>query len=231
MIKKTFIYSFKNSIPILISFIPVGLVYGILMQTAGYDFMWSGVCSILVFAGSLQYLMISFFTSDVTFITVAAMALLLNSRHCFYGIPFIKKWKDYGISKYFLIYSLADECFSLHISVDESRNDINPKLAYIFNGILVLGYWAILSVMGGLIGAMITIDTSGIDFALTALFIVITIEQIKSADKKTLPAVIAAISSVAFLSILGPDSFILPSLLATVVCLLLFRPAVERTVI
>ena len=114
--KKAFQYSLRHSIPILISFIPVGLAYGILMQTSGYNWVWTGACSLFIFAGSLQFLAVSFFAGGVSLVTVTVMALLLNSRHIFYGIPFIEQWRQYGPRKLFLIYALPDEAFSLHCS-------------------------------------------------------------------------------------------------------------------
>ena len=226
--KKAFLYSLKHSIPILISFIPVGLAYGILMQTAGYNWVWSGACSLFVFAGSLQFLMVSFFAGGVSLLTVTVMAFLLNSRHVFYGIPFIEKWREYGPWRFFLIYALPDEAFSLHCSNDFDDGDENhKKWTYIFDAMLILVYWLVLSVIGGLIGSLIKFDTSGIDFALTALFIVILINQIKASEGKWMPAVIAAVSSVVCLLILGANNFILPSLLVTVALLLILRGRIE----
>ena len=221
--KKAFLYAFKHSIPILISFIPVGLAYGILMRTSGYDWALTALCCISVFAGSLQFLMIDFFSGTSSLISVTVIALLLNSRHIFYGLPFLDKWKDYGLSKLFLIYSLADESFSLHCSNDfDDGNDINKKWSYLFSGFLVLIYWVLLSIIGSVIGSLITFNTAGIDFALTGLFIVILIEQIKSSTSY-LPAIIASVSSVFCLLVIGPDNFILPSLCITVMALLLLR--------
>ena len=183
--KNAFRYSLKHSIPILIGFIPVGLAYGVLMQANGLNWLWTGASSILIFAGSLQFLAVSFFAGGVSLITVAIMALLLNSRHIFYGIPFIEKWKDYGPWKLFLIYALPDEAFSLHCSNDFDDGDpTHKKWTYIFDALLVLIYWVTLSVLGALIGSLIPFRTDGIDFALTALFIVILLEQLKSAGGK-----------------------------------------------
>ena len=91
--KRAFLYSLKHSIPILISFIPVGLAYGILMQTSGLNWVWTGATCLFVYAGSLQFLMVSFFAGGVSLASVIVMALLLNSRHIFYGVPFIEKWR------------------------------------------------------------------------------------------------------------------------------------------
>ena len=110
--RKTVAYAFHHSIPILIGFFPVGLAYGLLMQQAGYNFLWSGACSLFVLAGSLQFLMVTFFAGGVSLATVAVLALLLNSRHIFYGLSFIDKFRSFGPWRWFLIYSLCDENFA-----------------------------------------------------------------------------------------------------------------------
>ena len=222
-------YSLKHSLPIFISFVPVGLAYGILMQSAGFNWIWSGVSSLFVFAGSLQFLAVSFFAGGVSLITVVVMALLLNSRHIFYGIPFIEQWRKYGLWRLFLIYALPDETFSLHCSNDfDDGNPEDKKWTQIFDAALVLFYWVSLSVLGGLIGSFLKFDTSGIDFALTALFIVILINQMKNAENGRLPALIAAVSSAVCRAIFGADGFILPSLVITVALLFLLRSVIEK---
>lgn len=222
---KTLRYAIKQSFPIFISFIPVGLAYGVLMQNAGYNFIWTGACSLFVMAGSLQYLMVSFFAGGVSLATVAIMALLLNSRHIFYGLSFIEKFRSFGLWKYFLIYSLTDENYSLHCSHDFG-DDINEKWAYVLTALMPILYWIILSIFGALIGTMIPFDTTGIDFALTALFIVILIEQISGADNH-LPALLAFVSGVVCLILFGPSNFILPSLVITVALLTILRSRIE----
>ena len=227
--KNAFRYSLKHSIPILISFIPVGLAYGILMQTSGLNWVWTGACSLFVFAGSLQFLAVSFFAGGVSLLSVMIMALLLNSRHIFYGIPFLEKWKNYGIWKLFLIYALPDEAFSLHCSnTFDDGNEVNKRWTYVFDALLILLYWVSLSIIGALLGSLITFRTDGIDFALTALFIAILIEQLKAAKGRKLPAIIAGVSSIVCLLIFGPGGFILPSLLITVVLLVVLRGRIER---
>lgn len=223
--RKTLHYAVKHSFPIFISFIPVGLAYGVLMQNAGYNFVWTGACSLFVMAGSLQYLMVSFFAGGVSLATVAIMALLLNSRHIFYGLSFIEKFRSFGFWKYFLIYSLTDENYSLHCSHDFD-DDIDEKWAYVLTALMPILYWVVLSILGALIGTLIPFDTTGIDFALTALFIVILIEQMSGADNR-LPALLAFISSIVCLIFFGPSNFILPSLVITVALLTILRSRIE----
>ena len=107
-LKKSFAYALRHSLPIFAGFIPLGLAYGVLMQNAGYNALWTGAVCLFPFSGSLQFLMISFFTGSVSLVTVAVMALLVNSRHIFYGISFIETFRRFGAWKYYLIYTLCD---------------------------------------------------------------------------------------------------------------------------
>ena len=219
---KTVKYAFSHSLPILIGYFPVGIAYGVLMQNLGYGFVWTGACSLFVVAGSLQFLMVTFFAGGVSLLTVAVMALLLNSRHIFYGVPFIEKFRSFGGWKYFLIYSLTDENFSLHCSHDISP-EVNEKWAYVLTTAFTVFYWVSVSVLGALLGSLIPFDTTGIDFALTALFITILLDMMKNAES-LLPAGIAFVSSLLCLVLIGADNFILPSLIVTVAALILMKP-------
>ena len=153
------------------------------------------------------------------------MALLLNSRHIFYGLSFIEKFRSFGNWKYFLIYALTDENYSLHCSHDFGA-EVNEKWAYVLTAFLSIFYWIALSVIGALIGSLLPFDTTGIDFALTALFIVILTEQMLGAQNR-LPALLAFVSSIVCLLIFGPSHFILPSLVITVALLTILRGRIE----
>ena len=220
-LKKSCSYALRHSLPIFAGFLPLGLAYGVLMQNAGYNALWTGATCLFVFAGSLQFLMISFFTGAVSYVTVAVMALLINSRHIFYGISLIEKFRNFGLWKYYLIYSLTDENYSLHCSA-KMEEGMDEKWTYIFTATLTLLYWTVSCVLGSLIGTLITIDMTGVDFALTALFVTILLDQLKDAVSR-LPAVVAMFSSIICLLIFGPDNFILPSLIITVAALTVLR--------
>ncbi len=217
--KKVISYSFRLSIPVLVSFMPLGIAYGILMQASGYGPVITGGTSFFVFAGSLQFLMISLYGGTVSYLTCAVMAAFLNSRHLFYGIPFIDKWKDYGFWKYFLIFSLIDETFPLHLKNDfDDGSERHRMFSYVLTAAFVWSYWVGFSVLGALIGTLISFEIKGIDFAMTALFLVILTEQIKT-GKTAFPAAVAAASSLLCLYVLGPSNFMLPALLLTVIVL------------
>jgi 4-azaleucine resistance transporter AzlC len=217
-LKNSLIYAFRRSIPVMVGYFPVGIAYGILMANLGYSFIWSAFSSLIVYAGSLQMLMVSFLMNNVPIITIVITSLLLNSRHIFYGISFVDKFKKYGFWKVFLIYGMSDENYSLLCSYKE-QDGVNEKWVHIFSAGLIWLYWVLFSSLGGLIGGLITFNTAGIDFALTALFVVILIEQIKGAASK-LPVIIGILSSVLWIAVVGPDQFLLPSLLSAVAVLI-----------
>ena len=223
---KTILYVLKRSIPILIGFFPIGVAYGVLMRSIGYNTLWSSMCSIIVFSGSLQFLMVDFLKNSTPLLTVAVMAALLNSRHLFYGLSFLEKFRPYGAWRLFLAYSMSDEAYSLHCAY-RPQEGVNEKWAYILTGASVPACWLLCTMTGGLLGRLIRFDTTGIDFSLTALFVVILLDQLREAKGK-LPAVIAAASSVGCILIFGADQFILPSLLITVTLLAILRGKIEE---
>ncbi|UWG95903.1 AzlC family ABC transporter permease [Dehalobacter sp. DCM] len=198
------------------------------MQSIGYNALWTGASSTIVLAGSLQFLMTSFFGGGVSISAIILLSLLLNSRHMFYGLSFIQKFNSFGpASKWFLIYSLTDESYSLHCSYKQ-KEGINEKAAFILTSAFVVIYWVFFSVIGAYAGSLITFDTTGIDFSLTALFATILVDQMRT-EKNITPVVIAVISSMVSILVFGTDSFILPSLLITIAALLVFRKLLEPT--
>ena len=217
-LKNSFFYALRRSVPILVGYFPVGIAYGVLMSQLGYHCLWSVFSSSIVYAGALQMLMVSFLATNMPILTVAVTALLLNSRHIFYGISFIEKFKQYGFWKCFLIFTLSDESYSL-LCAYKDTDGVDEKWVHIFSGVLIWLYWVIFSGLGGMIGQLITFNTTGIDFALTALFVVILVEQLEG-KKNLMPAVIGAASSAVWIAIIGADNFLLPSLITTVVVLL-----------
>lgn len=224
--KQTILYAFKRSMPILLGFFPLGIAYGVLMESIGYNFLWSALTSLTVLAGSLQFLMVEFFANGTPLLTVVLLALLLNSRHIFYGLSFVEKFRSFGNgSRLFLIYSLSDESYSLHCA-HKSQEGVNEKWAYIFSAGFVVFYWVLFTTLGGLVGELITFDTTGIDFSLTALFVVILIDQMRGA-KTLLPVAIAVVSGIVCILIFGADNFILPSLIITVAALCVLRARLE----
>ena len=174
--KATVKYSFKVTIPIMASFLVIGTAFGLLLESKGYGWWWAALMSVGIYAGSMQFVTINLITSGASLLTTAVMTLMVNLRHLFYGIAMLEKYKNIGKVKPYVIYALPDETFSLVCSPD-LPDDVDGKkycfLVSLFNQI----YWVTGSIIGGIIGSAITIDTAGIDFAMTALFTVIFVEQ------------------------------------------------------
>ena len=227
-LKNSFVFALRRSLPIMVGFFPVGAAYGILMAQAGYGPLWSALCGVIVLAGSLQMLMVSFFLSQPPLFTVAVTALLINSRHIFYGLSFIEKFREYGPWKYYLIYGMCDENYSLLCSY-RHQEGLDEKWVHIFDTALIWSYWILFSMFGCLAGTLLPFDMTGVDFAMTALFIVILINQLEHCESK-LPAAVSFVSALACLLIFGPDNFLLPSLAATVVALIAFQGRLEGKV-
>lgn len=217
-------YAFVRTLPVLCGYLFLGFAYGVLMRKAGYGPGWSLASSLFVFAGSMQFLMVELLQTGASLLLCAAMTALLNSRHLFYGLSFIEKFRSFGAARHYLIFSLSDETYSVFCSLPAERQtrSVMVKIA-----VLDQFYWTLGGLLGGLLGAVLPFDAAGIDFAMTALFIVILMEQILSA-KSRLPIIIGLASSLVFLLTLGKDVFILPALVVTVAVLLGARKPITR---
>ena len=215
---KTLKYSFLQSVPVLLGYVFLGMAFGILLQQAGYGVIWAFFISLTVYAGSMQFVLVSFLREGTPLGVVAAMTLLINSRHLFYGISFVDKFKRMGRKYFYMIFSLTDETYSLLCALDVPDGVDEKKASYLISA-MNQSYWVTGSVIGAIAGQLIPFDFTGIDFSMTALFTVIFIEQWMG-YKSHFPAIAGIISSIFFLIVLGPDRFILPSLIATVFMLM-----------
>jgi len=222
---KTLRFAFLQSVPVLFGYLFLGTAFGILLQKAGYNFIWAFFTSLTVYAGSLQFVIVTFLSAGAALTTVALMTLFINSRHIFYGLSFIEKFKKTGKAYPYMVFSLTDETYSVLCSL-KVPDDMNEGTVMFLIALLNQSYWIIGSVLGSLIGQMIPFDVTGIDFSMTALFVVIFLEQWKT-SKTHLPALMGFACSIFFLLLLGPDKFLLPSLITTVLLLSLCKPFIE----
>lgn len=213
--------AFKNSLPILFAYIFLGMAFGLLLHQAGFNWPWALLTSVLVYAGSLQFVLVSLLAGGAPLVQVAVMSFLINSRHMFYGLSFIEKFNGMGKVKPYMVHSLTDETYSVLTGVkigDEEDEGSVFFLTSLFNH----SYWVMGSVLGALVGSSLPVELPGIEFSMTALFTVIFTEQWLTM-KNHLPALTGLVSSIVCLLLLGPDHFILPSLAATVAVLMLLK--------
>jgi 4-azaleucine resistance transporter AzlC len=204
--------AFPLTIPVLAGFTFLGIAYGILMNSRGYGLGWTVLMSLLALAGSAQYIAITLLTSVFNPVYALLLTLMVNARHLFYGVSMLDKYRDTGKFKPYLIFGLCDETFSIVCSA-EAPEGINRNWFLFFITLLNHGYWVLGSALGGLLGYMVFFDTEGLDFVLTALFVVIFLGQWKD-RKNRAPAVAGVFCSVLCLVIFGQSNFIIPAMVA-----------------
>lgn len=216
---KTLQFAFKMSLPVLFGYLFLASAFGIMLYETGYNWVWAIIISVLVYAGSGQFLLVSLLASNAGLSDIALMTFFVNSRHIFYGISFIEKFRSYGWRYPFLIFSLTDETYGVNSSFSTVPKGVDEGNARFLIGLFDHMYWIIGSVIGSLAGQLIKIDFTGIDFSMTALFTVIFIEQMR-ASKSKLPGIIGLFCATVCLLIFGANNFMLPSLIITVAILL-----------
>lgn len=214
-------YAFKQSIPIMAGYLVLGMGFGVLLQSKGYGIFWAFIMSAFIYAGSMQFVTIDLLSGGATLIASALMTLMVNARHLFYGISMIDRYKDTKPYKPYLIFALTDETYSLVCS-GEVPEGVNQTKYYFFVSLLDQCYWVIGCIVGNLIGSLISFNSTGIDFAMTSLFLVVFVEQWQS-TKNHLSAIIGVASSIICLLIFGADNFIIPTMISITILLTVLR--------
>lgn len=214
-----FKYALPRTVPVMVGYLFLGAAYGILMKVNGFGFGWVLAMSVMVYAGSLQYVGITLLAGMAHPVYAFLMGLMINARHLFYGISMLGKYKDIKRFKTYMIFALTDETFSV-LCTETVPDSQDREWVYLWIALLDHLYWVAGSVLGVLIGSMITFNTKGLDFALTALFVVIFTDQWKS-QKKHGPALTGVLASVLSIIIWGSSSFIVPAMVIILVALTL----------
>lgn len=224
-VKQHLRYAFYKTIPVLLGYLFLGLAFGLLLQKGGYSFWWALLSSTIIYAGSIQFVLVNFLSGGTSLPVVAVMTLLINSRHAFYGLSFVEKFRSMKTYPY-MVFSLTDETYSLLCST-KIPDSLDEKKVFFLISLLDQCYWVAGSVLGGALGEILPFNMTGIDFAMTALFITIFIDQWRGA-KSHLPALVGLCSSFICLLIFGGSNFILPSLIITVTLLMALRNPIEK---
>ena len=197
------------------------IAYGVLMQTKGYGVPWVLLMCCLAYCGSMQFVAITLLATAFDPLQALLMSLMVNARHLFYGVSMLGKYRGMGAAKFTLSYTLSDETFSIVSSV-EPPEDVPRKDFYLAVSLLNYGYWAAGSVLGAVAGRFITFDTTGLDFALTGLFVVLFIEQVVKKENRA-PGAAGLVCAVAGLAVFGADNMVIPAMVLTLAVLLLGR--------
>ena len=214
-------YAFKRSLPVMAGYLVLGMGFGILLEANGYGVWWAFCMSLFIYAGSMQYVAVDLLTGGASLLAAALMTLMVNARHLFYGISMIDRYKDTGAKKPYLIFALTDETYSL-VGSGEVPEGVDKNRYFFLVSLLNQSYWIAGSVAGAFIGSLLTFNTSGIEFSMTALFIVVFVEQWKGTSNH-LSSLIGVAASLVCLSIFGAERFLIPSMLAITTALMVLR--------
>ena len=210
--------AFPATIPVLTGYLCIGMAYGLLMANAGYGVFWALLLSLLCYAGSMEFVAVSLLTAGFDPVQALLMALMINARHAFYGLSMLEKYRGTGWARPFLIFSLTDETFSL-VSTLEPLDGVTRRDFYFWISLPDYLYWQMGSVLGALIGGLLPFDTTGLDFALTALFIVLFLEQWRKRENR--PAALIGLGCTAVsLAVVGADRLVIPAMVLILAVLL-----------
>lgn len=221
--------AFPYTIPVMLGYLSIGIAFGILFENKGYNFMWAALMSTMVYAGSMQYVAVNFFTGGIGLLNIAFITLMVNVRHVFYGLSMIDKFKDMGPLKPYMIFSLTDETYSL-LCLTDIPEGVDKNYFLFFIALLNQSYWVIGSLIGSVAGSMITFNSKGIDFAMTALFTVIFVEQWLFVTTH-IPALTGLLVTALCLVIFGGNNFPLPSMVLILIILTAFRKNIDSKLI
>lgn len=226
ILKKSFKAAFPHTIPIFAGFWFLGLTYGIYMNVSGFSFLYPMLMSLTIFAGSIEFVTVNMLLGAFNPIQALAMTLMINARHLFYGISMLDKYSGTGLKKLYLIFGMCDESFSINYTSDIPK-DVDKGWFMFFVTLLNHFYWVFGATLGGICGSLIEFNTKGLDFVMTAMFVVIFMEQWLK-EKKHYSSLIGLGVSLICLIIFGADNFIIPSMLAILGILTFLRNPFEK---
>lgn len=226
MRRKALKAAFPHTIPILTGFWFLGLAYGIYMNASGFSFVYPMFMSMLIFGGSLEFVAVEMLLSPFAPVQVIIMTLLIQARHLFYGLSMLDKFKGLGWKKYYLIFGMCDETFSINYTADVPEG-IDRGWFYFFVTLLNQFYWVAAATTGGLVGSLLKFDTDGISFVMTAMFVVIFLDQWLK-EKNHTSSLIGLGVALLCLICFGADSFMIPTMITIIVLLTVLKKRLEK---
>ena len=218
--------AFPHTIPIMTGFLFLGMTYGIYMNVSGFGFWYPMLMSMTIFAGSMEFVTVNMLLGAFHPLQALSMTLMINARHLFYGISMLDKYKGTGLKKLYLIFGMCDESFSINYTA-EIPEDVDKGWFMMWVTVLNQFYWVLGSTLGGLFGSLLKFNTEGLSFVMTALFVVIFLEQWMK-EKNHTSAVVGIVLSVLCLVIFGKDSFIIPAMLSILVVMTFLKKVMEK---
>lgn len=226
MKRKALKAAFPHTIPIFAGFWFLGLAYGIYMNVSGFPFWYPMLMSLTIFGGSLEFVAVTMLLAPFAPVQTFLLALVIQARHLFYGIAMLDKFRGLGWKKVYLIFGLCDETFSINYSA-KIPEDVDRGWFMFFVTLLNQLYWVSAATTGGLVGSLLHFDTTGLDFVMTAMFVVIFLEQWLK-EKKHYTALIGLFSALVCRIGFGADNFMIPTMLCIMAALTLFQKPIEK---
>ena len=225
MDRKTLAAAFPLTVPVLMGYLAIGIAFGLMLQSAGWGVGWAALMSLTIYAGSGQYLGVSLLAAGAPLAQGAFLTLMVNFRHLVYGLSMLEKFRGMGWRKLYMIFSLTDETYAL-LSSAKAPEEVDEHRFFFAVALLDQSYWVLGSVIGSLLGSALGFDTTGVDFAMTALFLVIAVGQWRAAGSHV-PALLGGAATLASLLIVGAEDMLLPALGIIVAVLVLLRPRLD----
>ena len=225
-IKKAFQCAFPHTIPIFAGFWFLGMTYGIYMNASGFSFWYPMLMSLTIFAGSMEFVAVNLLLGAFNPLQALAMTLMINARHLFYGLSMLDKYRGTGWKKIYLIFGMCDESFSINYTA-EIPEDVDRGWFMFFVTLLNQFYWFSGSTLGGLFGSLLRFNTEGLEFVMTAMFVVIFLDQWLKEERHTSALVGLGLSLLCLLAF-GPGDFIIPAMIAILAALTGLRGRLEE---
>lgn len=216
--------AFKTSFPIIVTFIVLGIGYGILMQKSGFGPVWALLSGIIIFSGTAQFVSVTLLASG-SFVMAAITALMVSARHIFFSISMIGRYRNEGIRKWYLYYALCDESYAM-LSRDDCPPGVNLSAYRFLVTLFDQSSWVLGSFLGGWLGTLLEFNSAGIDFAMTALFTTVFIQQWID-SKCHIPAVLGVVSTLVCRLLFGRELFLIPAMVIIIGILTLMRKKIE----
>lgn len=218
--------AFPKTLPILAGFLFLGISYGIYMNVSGFSFLYPMLMGLTIFAGSIEFVAVSMLLGAFDPVQALLMTIMINARHLFYGISMLDKYRGLGWKKPYLIFGLCDETFSINYTADIPK-EVDRGWYYFFVTLLNQIYWVSGATIGGLFGSIIPFETEGLDFVMTALFVVIFLDQWMK-EKNHVSSLVGLGVSLVCLLTLKADNFMIPSMVLILLALTALRKPLEK---
>ena len=225
MKRKALRAAFPYTIPVFTGYVVLGISYGVLMTASGFPFWMPMLTSLAIFAGSMEFVLINLLLGGFDLLQAFLMTLMINARHLFYGVSMLEKYKGMGLKKLYLVFGLTDESFSVNC-VTEPPEGVDRGWFALFVTLLDHCYWFLGATLGGIFGTILHFNTEGLDFVMTAMFVVIYMEQWKK-DDNHLSAILGVVLPVICLILFGAQRFLIPAMLAILLGLAAVRRPLE----